>query len=110
MAVNAKAKFKLDDSLDVVGIHGVGGIVGTICLGVFASTKVNPGGVDGLIYGGGAQLVKQSIGVVAVSAYAFAISWVLFKVIHATMGLRLEEDAEVQGMDATEHSETAYNN
>lgn len=110
LAVNAKSRFKLDDSLDVVGIHGVGGIVGTLCLGLFASTAVNPGGVDGLLFGNSKQLGIQFLGVAAVSVYAFAISWLLFKVIHGVLGMRLVDDAEVQGMDSTEHSETAYNN
>lgn len=110
LAVSSKSKFGLDDSLDVVGIHGVGGIIGTLCLGIFASTEVNPGGADGLLFGGGfVQLGKQVFGVVVVSVYAFVVSWVLFKVIHETMGMRLEEEAEVQGMDSSEHSETAYN-
>lgn len=110
IAVSSKGRFKLDDSLDVVGIHGVGGILGTLCLGVFASTAVNPGGVDGLLAGNPSQLITQAIGVVVVSVYAFVISWILFKVIQSTIGLRLSEEAEVQGMDSTEHSETAYNN
>ena len=110
LAVNAKTKLGLDDSLDVVGIHGVGGIVGTICLGFFASTAVNPGGVDGLFFGNASQVGKQLFGVVVVVVYTFAISWILFKVIHGTMGMRLADDAEVEGMDSTEHSETAYNN
>lgn len=110
LAVSSKGKLKLDDSLDVVGIHGVGGVVGTLCLGLFASTAVNPGGVDGLFAGNASQFVLQAFGVVVVSVYAFVISWILFKVIHAVMGLRLTEEAEVEGMDSTEHSETAYNN
>ncbi len=110
LAVNLKSRLKLDDSLDVVGIHGVGGIVGTICLGLFASTAVNSGGVDGLFFGHAAQLGKQLFGIVVVVVYTFVVSWILFKVIHAAMGMRLEEDAEVEGMDSTEHSETAYNN
>jgi Amt family ammonium transporter len=110
MAVNAKSRFKLDDSLDVVGIHGVGGLLGTLCLGIFASSAVNPGGPDGLLYGSAAQLMKQIIGIAVVGGYAFVVSWVLFKVVHSTMGLRMEEEAEVQGMDSSEHSETAYNN
>ena len=110
LAVNAKGRLGLDDSLDVVGIHGVGGIVGTLCVGFFASTAVNSGGADGLFFGGGAQLVKQVIGVVAVVAYAFAVSWVLFKLVHGFLGMRLTEEAEVEGMDSAEHSETAYNN
>lgn len=109
LAVNAKTKLKLDDSLDVVGIHGVGGLVGTLCLGVFASTAVNPGGVDGLLAGNVSQLWIQAFGVLVVGVYTFVVSWVLFMVIHKVMGLRLTEEAEVEGMDSTEHSETAYN-
>ena len=108
MAVTAKARLGYDDSLDVVGIHGVGGLVGTLLLGVFASTTVNPGGVDGLIAGSATQLGYQALGVVIVTAYAFTVSWVLLKVIQATMGLRVSEENEVQGLDYTEHSETAY--
>lgn len=110
LAVNAKSRFGLDDSLDVVGIHGVGGIVGTLCLGLFASTEINPGGVNGLLFGNAAQLGIQVIGVVVVAVYAFVVSWLLFKVIHSRMGMRLAEDAEVEGLDSAEHSETAYNN
>ena len=108
-AVNLKSRLKFDDSLDVVGIHGVGGIVGTLCLGLFASTQVNPAGVDGLFFGGTGQLAKQILGVLVVGGYAFVVSWILFKLVDVTMGLRLTEEAEVQGMDAAEHSETAYN-
>jgi Amt family ammonium transporter len=109
LAVSAKGRFGLDDSLDVVGIHGVGGMIGTLCLGIFASTQVNPGGVDGLLAGSSAQLGKQALGVVVVGGYAFVVSWLLFKGIHAVMGMRLSEEAEVGGMDFAEHSETAYN-
>jgi Amt family ammonium transporter len=108
VAVNAKARFGYDDSLDVVGIHGVGGVIGTLLLGVFASTAVNPGGADGLLAGSVAQLGKQALGVVVVSGYAFVVSWLLLKVIHGTMGLRMSPEQEVQGLDYTEHSETAY--
>ncbi|MCF8056454.1 MAG: ammonium transporter [Desulfocapsa sp.] len=109
-AVNLKSRLNLDDSLDVVGIHGVGGIIGTLCLGIFASTAVNPGGVDGLLAGNAAQLGKQAFGVVVVGTYTLVVSWILLKIINSTMGLRVEEDAEVIGLDSTQHSETAYNN
>lgn len=110
LAVNAKAKFKLDDSLDVVGIHGVGGLVGTLCLGIFASKAVNPGGVDGLLNGNPAQLLIQIKGILIVGVYTFIVSWLLFKLLHSTVGIRLAEEAEIEGLDSTEHSETAYNN
>lgn len=108
LAVNAKSRLGYDDSLDVVGIHGVGGIVGTLLLGVFASTAVNPDGVDGLLAGSVVQLGKQAIGVGVVSVYAFVVSWVILKLIKSVMGLRVTEENEVQGLDFTEHSETAY--
>ena len=83
---------------------------GTLCLGIFASKAVNPAGVDGLLAGSSAQLVKQVAGVGIVGVYTFVVSWVLFKSIHTLLGLRLTDEAEVVGMDSTEHSETAYNN
>jgi len=109
-AVSMKTRFKLDDSLDDVGIHGVGGLLGTLCLGIFASTAVNPGGVDGLLAGNPGQLFIQLKGALIVSVYAFVVSWVIFKVILATIGMRLTDENEVSGLDSTEHSETAYNN
>ena len=107
--VNIKGRLKLDDSLDVVGIHGVGGLLGTLCLGIFASTAVNPGGVDGLLAGNPGQFFIQLKGVVVVSVYAFVVSWVIFKLIDMVIGLRLADEDEVAGLDSTEHSETAYN-
>ncbi len=109
-AVKLKSKLQFDDSLDVVGIHGVGGITGTLLLGIFATKAANPGGVDGLLAGSVSQLGHQFIGVMAVSAYAFIVSWLLLKAIHAAIGLRLSADAEVEGLDSAEHTETAYNN
>ena len=85
-------------------------MVGTLCLGIFASTQVNPGGVDGLLAGNTAQLGKQALGVVVVGVYAFVVSWLLFKGVHSLLGMRLAEEAEVGGMDFAEHSEAAYNN
>jgi Amt family ammonium transporter len=109
LAVNLKSKYKFDDSLDVVGIHGVGGVTGTLMLGVFASKAANPNGVDGLLAGNGYQLWAQLIGVGVVCGYAFVVSWIILKGVHAVMGLRITEEAEHQGLDYTEHSETAYN-
>ncbi|WP_228976848.1 ammonium transporter [Streptomyces sp. DH12] len=108
MAVGLKYRFGYDDSLDVVGVHLVGGVVGSVLVGFFAT-----GGVQsearGLFYGGGAeQLVKQVTGVVAVFAYSFVVSAVLALVIHRTIGMRVSEDDEVAGIDQGEHAETAY--
>jgi Amt family ammonium transporter len=104
-----KNTLTLDDSLDVVGIHGVGGVIGTICLGLFASKAANPAGADGLFAGNPAFLGTQIFGVMVVGVYAFVVSWILFKCIDATMGLRLSPENEVTGLDLSEHSETAYN-
>ncbi len=108
LGVMAKSRFGYDDSLDVVGIHGLGGLLGTLCVGIFASKAVNPGGADGLLSGNVAQLGIQFLGVLAVGAYAFVISWILLKVIDAVMGLRVSEEDEVMGLDISEHSERAY--
>ena len=106
--VMAKSRFGYDDSLDVVGIHGLGGLVGTICVGLFASKAVNPGGADGLLNWNAAQLGVQLLGVIVVGIYAFVVSWILLKIVDAIMGLRLSEEDEVMGLDISEHSERAY--
>ena len=103
-----KGRLGYDDSLDVVGIHGLGGIVGTICLGIFASKLVNPGGADGLMAGNPGFWVTQIFGVVVVGIYAFALSWLLLKAFDMTMGLWLAMDSGESGLDLSEHSETAY--
>jgi Amt family ammonium transporter len=92
-----------------VGIHGIGGMIGTLCLGIFASRIVNPGGADGLLAGNLRFLGIQALGVVAVAAYAFAASWILLKVMDVSIGLRLSEEQEIGGLDLNEHSEKAYN-
>lgn len=109
-AVSMKGRLKLDDSLDVVGIHGVGGVVGSLLLGVFATTAVNPGGVDGLLAGNPKALLVQLVGVVVVSIYAFVVSYGLFALLEKTVGMRLSAEDEVAGLDFAEHAETAYNN
>jgi len=108
LAVQAKAKLGYDDSLDVVGIHGLGGLLGTLCVGIFASKAANPAGADGLLAGNPALLVTQAMGVLAVGVYAFVVSWILLKIIGMFMTLRLAPDGENQGMDIDQHSETAY--
>ncbi|MBU0674049.1 MAG: ammonium transporter [Proteobacteria bacterium] len=110
MAVSLKNKFGFDDSLDVVGIHGLGGLIGTICLGIFASKAINPAGVDGLLAGNGAFLATQLFGIAVVGIYAFGVSWILLKAINMTMGFKLTDEEQVQGLDLVEHNETAYNN
>jgi Amt family ammonium transporter len=107
-AVGAKFRFGYDDSLDVVGVHFVGGVVGVLLIGLLA-TEVMTGGAQGLFYGGGfAQLGKQALGVVVVGAYAFAVSYVLAKGIDGLMGFRVSAEDETTGVDFTQHAETAY--
>lgn len=107
-AVALKPRFGYDDSLDVVGIHGLGGVIGTLCLGLFASKAINPAGADGLFAGNPAFFVNQVFAIVVVAVYAFVVSLILFKAIDSIMGLRLAEPAEIEGLDLSEHSETAY--
>ena len=107
-AVGLKYKFGYDDSLDVVGVHLVGGLVGTLGIGLIA-TAAAPTGVDGLLYGGGVeQLGKQVIGSLAVLVYAFVASWLIGVAVDKSMGFRIEEDHEVTGIDLVVHAETAY--
>ncbi|MDD5093509.1 MAG: ammonium transporter [Dehalococcoidia bacterium] len=98
----------VDESLDVWAVHGMGGIWGTLMVGVFASAAVNPAISDGLIWGGGTQLVKQAAGVAAVGAFAFAATWGLAKLVDLTIGLRVNADEEMVGLDISQHGERAY--
>jgi Amt family ammonium transporter len=107
-ALNAKVKFRYDDSLDAFGVHGVGGSLGTIMAGVFASTAINASGADGLVFGNPRQLAIQFGAVALVAAYSFAVSMVLFKVLDATMGLRVTKDEEIEGLDISQHGEAGY--
>lgn len=107
-AVLLKNVFGYDDSLDVVGIHGVGGLLGTLCLGLLATKAVNPGGANGLFYGGTSFFVAQLLGIVAVGVYTFVLTLILIKVVDVILGIRVEPEEEVAGLDVTEHSETAY--
>lgn len=109
-AVTLKNKSGFDDSLDVIGIHGLGGVIGTISLGIFASKAINPAGNDGLLAGNAAFLGTQIFGVIVVGVYAFVVSLILLKILDLVCGgLRLSEEHEVIGLDQTAHSETAYN-
>jgi Amt family ammonium transporter len=108
LAVGLKYKWRYDDSLDVVGVHLVGGLVGTILIG-FLATESAPAGVNGLFYGGGAdQLLTQVIAAVAVMVFSFVVAFIIAKAIDLTMGFRVSEDTEVAGIDRVVHGETAY--
>ncbi|MGW0884181.1 ammonium transporter [Streptomyces sp. NPDC002671] len=107
-AVGLKFKFGFDDSLDVVGVHMVGGILGSLLIGFFATGK-GQSKVEGLFYGGGLhQFWIQCAGVFAVLAYSLVVSAVLAFLIDKTMGMRVTEDEEISGIDQAEHAETAY--
>jgi Amt family ammonium transporter len=107
-AVGLKYRFGYDDSLDVVGVHLVGGLVGTFGIGLLA-TAAAPTGVDGLLYGGGVdQLGRQLLGGGAVLVYAFVVSGIIGAVVHRLMGFRIDEEHEVSGIDLVVHAETAY--
>jgi len=103
-----KTKLSFDDSLDVFAIHGVGGILGMLSVGIFASTAVNSSGANGLIFGNGMQLLKQLVGVASVGAFAFAVTWVLGKLVDVTIGLRVGQMEETVGLDLSQHGERAY--
>jgi len=109
LGVLAKDKLGYDDSLDVVGIHGLGGLIGTICLGIFASKAINPDGANGLLAGNASFLGTQIFAVAVVAVYAFIVSFILFKVIDLVLGLRVSDEDEIRGLDKALHSETAYN-
>ncbi|WP_329285398.1 ammonium transporter [Streptomyces sp. NBC_00691] len=107
-AVAWKFRFGYDDSLDVVGVHFAGGVVGTLLIGLFA-TSVMTGGKEGLFYGGGlGQLGRQALAVAAVAAYTFLVTYGIGKVVDRVMGLRASAEEELTGLDQTVHAETAY--
>lgn len=108
LAVGLKYRLGYDDSLDVVGIHLVGGITGTLLVGVLATSDA-PNGVDGLLYGGGLGLLgKQTVGAFAVLLYSFSVTWLIAKALDKTMGLRVRPEVEEDGVDVHLHAENAY--
>jgi Amt family ammonium transporter len=108
LAVGLKFRFGYDDSLDVVGIHLVGGLAGTLLIGLFADPG-SPAAIAGLFYGGGVdQLWRQAVGAFAVLIYSFVVSLVLAYLVKAMVGLRITEEEESTGIDEVEHAETGY--
>jgi len=108
MGVLAKSRLGYDDSLDVVGIHGLGGTWGALATGLFASKGVNPDGANGLFFGSPGQLWIQFVSVLVTCVFAFVMTFIIIRVVDRTMGLRVSEEEEVRGLDITQHSETAY--
>lgn len=108
LAVSLKYRFGYDDSLDVVGVHMVGGLVGTLLIGLLAD-PASPAGVAGLFYGGGLdQMWRQAVGAFAVMIFSFVVTFIIAKVIDKTMGLRVQADAEAEGIDTRIHAESGY--
>jgi Amt family ammonium transporter len=108
LAVNLKNKMGWDDALDVWGVHGIGGCLGTILLGVFASKFVNAAGTDGLLHGGTTFFIHQTIAVVGACIYAFVFTYAMLAVINLITKVKVSETAEDQGLDESEHGEKAY--
>jgi Amt family ammonium transporter len=108
-AVKAKFRFGYDDSLDVVAVHGMGGVVGTLLLGLFAARAIDPAGTNGLASSGGWHLLgEQALAVLVSGAYAFGGTWVVATLVDKIMGLRVTAQDEEEGLDTSQHAETAY--
>ena len=103
-----KERLDYDDSLDVVGIHGLGGIWGALGTGLFASLAVNGSGANGLFFGNVGQLFIQLISIVATCAFSFVLSYVILKIVDVLIGLRVSSEDEEIGLDLSQHSETGY--
>lgn len=103
-----KERFKIDDALDVSSVHGITGIVGSIAIGLVATTIINPNGPNGLLYGNSLQLPTQALGVAVAAVLAFVVTILIMKVIDATIGLKVKEEEEEIGLDITQHAERAY--
>ena len=109
LALRLKLRFGFDDSLDVIAVHLVGGLIGSVLLGLFSDKGVNALGADGLFNGGGSKLLQeQVIASVVVFAFSFAATWVIAKVVDATIGLRVSTEDELAGLDQSQHAEAAY--
>lgn len=108
VAVNLKHRLGYDDSLDVLGIHGVGGTWGALATGLFASTSINPAGKDGLFYGNPPLLGIQAIAVVATYVFVFVATLIILKIVDRMVGLRVDEEEESIGLDQSQHGESGY--
>ncbi len=108
ISLNVKGKLGYDDSLDAFGVHGVGGILGTIAAGFLAEKAINPSGANGLFFGNTHQLLVQGLGILVTIAYSFTITFVILKLIDLTMGLRVSDEGEILGLDLSQHEENGY--
>ncbi len=103
-----KEKLKIDDALDVSSVHGIAGIVGALGIGIFASTVINPDGVNGLLYGNYNQIWIQGIGISVAAVMGFFGTWIILQVMKRTIGIRVTPEQEDIGLDISEHAESAY--
>ncbi|TFG92637.1 MAG: ammonium transporter [Syntrophobacterales bacterium] len=97
-----------DDALDVFGVHGIGGIWGTLATGIFAAVAINSGGADGLLLGNTKQFLAQLIYLAGCITYALGVTWILYKIVDALVGMRVDKQSELIGLDLTQHNESAY--
>jgi Amt family ammonium transporter len=107
-AINLKTKLGYDDSLDVVGVHGVGGTWGALATGLFASKAINSAGNDGLFFGNPSLIGIQALSVVSAWVYSFVVTLIILKILDWTMGLRVNDEHETNGLDISQHGETGY--
>jgi len=107
-AIQLKTRRQWDDALDVWGVHGVGGFLGILLLGLFATTTINANGANGLFYGNSSFFIKQLVAGVACSLYAFLFSYVALAIINKITPVRVGLQEEEMGLDASEHGEEAY--
>lgn len=107
-AVHIKNRMEWDDALDVWGVHGIGGVTGTILLGVFASTAINPAGADGLLYGGTTFFIKELVVVAGASIYAFVFTYIMLMFINVITPVKVSDQEQLIGLDISIHGECAY--
>jgi Amt family ammonium transporter len=108
LAITWKAKLGYDDSLDVVGIHGVGGTLGILATGLLASKVVNPAGADGLVFGNPSLFGLQALTALTVALFSFIVTYLILKLVDRVVGLRISSDEERMGLDLSQHNERAY--
>ena len=108
ISLNMKSKLGYDDSLDAFGVHGVGGILGTLATGLFAQSVINPAGSNGLLFGSHQMFTSQVIAILVTGVYSFTVSVVLLKILDKVIGLRVSEESEVSGLDISQHGESGY--
>jgi ammonium transporter, Amt family len=108
LSLNMKGRIGYDDSLDAFGVHGIGGIIGTFATGLFAQTLINPAAGNGLFFGDHKMLISQSIAILVTAVYSFVMTVIILKIIDKFIGLRIDEDSELHGLDISQHGESGY--